>query len=52
MTDKPKSQKAEGRNNPSAGGHARPTAPTDNFQIKIAERGMRRYHNALKKLAE
>ncbi len=51
MTDKPKSQKAEGRS-PNGGGHTKAAAPNANFQMKIAERGMRRYHNALKKLAE
>jgi len=51
MTDKSKSQKAKSRN-PSAGDHTKATAPNANFQMKIAERGLRRYHNALKKLAE
>ncbi len=51
MTDMPKSQKAGGRN-PSGGGHAQATAPNTKTHLRITEDLMKRYHNALKKLAE
>lgn len=51
MTDKPKSQKAEGRN-PSGGGHTKVAAPNTETHLRITEDLMKRYHTALKKLAE